>query len=157
MSPSSTVGPMLIDTIRADMTAAMKARDQVKLRTLRAVIAAVQEAEVSGSEATELDDQGVETVIKAQSKRRQEAADAFAEAERPDRVEAELAEKAVLDSYLPEALSDDDVISIVDATLADNGFTAKDQMGAAMKAVNQVINGRADGKMVATLVKERLT
>lgn len=148
---------MLIDTIRADMTAAMKARDQVKLRTLRAVIAAVQEAEVSGSEATELDDQGVETVIKAQSKRRQEAADAFAEAERPDRVEAELAEKAVLDSYLPEALSDDDVISIVDATLADNGFTAKDQMGAAMKAVNQVINGRADGKMVATLVKERLT
>lgn len=148
---------MLIDTIRADMTAAMKARDQVKLRTLRAIIAAVQEAEVSGSEATELDDQGVEKVIKAQSKRRQEAADAFAEAERPDRVEAELAEKAVLDSYLPEALSDDDVISIVDATLADNGFTAKDQMGAAMKAVNQVINGRADGKMLATLVKERLT
>jgi len=147
---------MLIDTIRADMTAAMKARDQVKLRTLRAVIAAVQEAEVSGRAATALDDAGVEKVIKAQAKRRQEAADAFTEAVRPDRVEAEMAEKAILDSYLPEALSDDEVIAIVETTLVDNGFTAKDQMGAAMKAVNQVIAGRADGKMVATLVKERL-
>lgn len=139
------------------MTAAMKARDQVKLRTLRAVIAAVQEAEVSGSEASTLDDPGVEKVIKAQSKRRQEAADAFLEADRPDRVEAELAEKAVLDAYLPEALSDDEVVAIVEATLSENGFTAKDQMGAAMKAVNQVIAGRADGKVVAGLVKERLS
>jgi len=152
-----TVSVMLIDTIRADMTAAMKARDEVKLRTLRAVIAAVQEAEVSGSEATSLDDKGVEKVIKAQSKRRQEAADAFQEADRPERVEAELAEKAVLDSYLPEALSDDEVVAIVESTLSENGFTAKDQMGSAMKAVNQVIAGRADGKVVAGLVKERLS
>jgi len=54
-------------------------------------------------------------------------------------------------------LSDDEVIAIVESTLSENGFTAKDQMGAAMKAVNQVIAGRADGKVVAGLVKERLS
>lgn len=148
---------MLIDTIRADMTAAMKAREPVKVQTLRAVIAAVQEAEVSGASATALDDDGVEQVIKAQAKRRQEAADAFSDAGRSDRAEAELTEKAILDAYLPEGLGDDEVAGIVDDVLLAENITEKADMGKAMKAVNAVIAGRADGRMVADLVKAKLS
>lgn len=147
---------MLIDTIRQDMTAAMKAKDQVKLRSLRAVIAAVQEAEVSGPAAKTLTDAEVETVISTQVKRRVEAAEAFDEAERPDRAEAERAEMAVLETYLPEALTEDELVALVDQGLAAGGWTTKADMGQAMKAINAEVAGRADGRAVAELVKARL-
>ncbi len=147
---------MLIDTIRADLTTAMKARDALTMRTLRAVIAAVQEAEVAGGAATTLDDAGVEKVIAAQAKRRIEAAEAFEAGDRLEKAADERAELAILEGYLPEALSDDDVAALVDRVLADNGFTEKADMGKAMKAVNAEVAGRADGRMVADLVKSRL-
>lgn len=147
---------MLIETIRADLTAAMKARDALTMRTLRAVIAAVQEAEVAGGSATTLDDAGVEKVIAAQAKRRIEAAEAFDAGDRPEKAADERAELAVLESYLPEALGDDELAALVDRVLADNGFTEKADMGKAMKAVNAEVAGRADGRMVADLVKSRL-
>ncbi len=147
---------MLIDTVRADLTTAMKARDALTMRTLRAVIAAVQEAEVAGGAATTLDDAGVEKVIAAQAKRRIEAAEAFEAGDRLEKAADERAELAILEGYLPEALSDDDVAALVDRVLADNGFTEKADMGKAMKAVNAEVAGRADGRMVADLVKSRL-
>lgn len=147
---------MLIDTIRADLTTAMKARDALTMRTLRAVIAAVQEAEVAGGAAKTLDDAGVEKVIAAQAKRRIEAAEAFEAGDRLEKAADERAELVILEGYLPEALSDDDVAALVDRVLADNGFTEKADMGKAMKAVNAEVAGRADGRMVADLVKSRL-
>ena len=148
---------MLIDTIRADLTTAMKARDALTMRTLRAVIAAVQEAEVAGGAATTLDDAGVEKVIAAQAKRRIEAAEAFEAGDRLEKAADERAELVILEGYLPEALSDDDVAALVDRVLADNGFTEKADMGKAMKAVNAKVAGRADGRTVADLVKARLS
>lgn len=147
---------MLIDTIRQDMTAAMKSRDTVKLRSLRAIIAAVQEAEVAGTEAKTLSDDEVQKVIAAQVKRRVEAAEAFDAGGADDRAEGERAEQAVLEAYLPAALSEDELEELIVATLAEEGLTAKADMGQAMKAVNAKVAGRADGRVVAQSVKSKL-
>ncbi|MGH1492821.1 MAG: GatB/YqeY domain-containing protein [Acidimicrobiales bacterium] len=147
---------MLIDTIRADMTQAMKNRDALKLRSLRAIIAAVQEAEVAGPEAKTLTDDEVLKVISAQAKRRVEAAEAFDAGGADDRAANERAEKEVLESYLPAAMTDDELEQLVTSTLAENGWTAKTDMGQAMKAVNAKVAGRADGRAVADLVKAKL-
>lgn len=147
---------MLIDTIRQDMTAAMKAKDAVTLRSLRAVIAAVQEAEVAGAEATTLTDEEVQGVITAQVKRRVEAAEAFAEAGRDERAADEEAERKVLEAYLPAALTADELDALVTEALAEGGWTTKADMGKAMKAINAKVAGRADGRAVADLVKSRL-
>lgn len=150
-------GEMLIDTIRADLTAAMKAKDALQLRSLRAIIAAVQEAEVGGKQATTLDDAGVVKVINAQVKRRVEAAEAFDAGNRPEKAADERAEIAVLEKYLPASLGDDELAALVASVLEANGFTEKAQMGQAMKAVNAEVAGRADGRAVADLVKSALT
>lgn len=147
---------MLIDQIRADLTAAMKAKDADRQRTLRSVIAAVQEAEVAGDSATTLDDDGVQAVVKAQVKRRNDAAEAFDAGGAADRAAAERAEITILEEYLPEQLDADALTAIVDEVFAEHGFAAKSDMGAAMKAVNAVVAGRAEGRAVADLVKSRL-
>ena len=146
----------LLATIRDDLKVAMKARDAVKLRTLRSIISAVQEAETSGTAAVELDDDGVLKVIAAQAKRRVEAAEAFESGNRIDAAQGERDELVILESYLPAGLSDEELIAIVEATLAAECFTTKADMGKAMKAVNTEVAGRADGRVVAELVKSRL-
>ena len=147
---------MLIEQIRTDLTTATKAKDTVTQRTLRSVIAAVQEAEVSGDEATTLDDDGVQAVVKAQVKRRIDAAEAFESGGADDRAAAEREEIAILEGYLPAALTSDELEAIVGAVFAEHGFATKADMGNAMKAVNAEVAGRADGRVVADLVKSRL-
>lgn len=147
---------MLMEQIRTDLTAATKAQDKLRQRTLRSAIAAVQEAEVAGAEATTLDDKGVLAVLKAQVKRRHDAAEAFDEGGRTDRADDERAEIKILETYLPAGLSDVEVEAIVGRVLDENGFTSKADMGQAMKAVNAAVAGRADGRTVADLVKARL-
>lgn len=147
---------MLIEQIRADLIAATKARETDRQRTLRSVIAAVQEAEVSGDAAATLDDDGVQAVIKAQVKRRLDAAEAFEAGGADDRAAAERAELAMLEVYLPAALTDDELEAIVSSVFEANGFASKADMGKAMKAVNAEVAGRADGRTVAELVKSRL-
>jgi uncharacterized protein len=146
----------LMETVRADMTFAMKAKDKIALSTLRSVIAAVQEAEVSGAEATTLDDAQVEKVIAAQAKRRVEAAEAFEAGGRAEKAADERAELAILERYLPEQLDGAELEALVDRVLADGGFDDMKAMGQAMKAVNAEVAGRADGRTVADIVKSRL-
>ncbi len=148
---------MLIDDIRADLTAAMRAKDAVRLRTLRAVIAAVQEAEVAGDRATTLDDDGVQRVLTAQAKRRVEAAEAFDQGGRAEKAADERAELAILEAYLPAGLTESELDALVDRVLADEGLSSKADMGRAMKAVNAEVAGRADGRAVADLVKSKLS
>lgn len=147
---------MLMDTIRTDLTTAMKAKDTLRLRSLRAIIAAVQEVEVGGKQAVKLDDAGVLKVITAQVKRRVEAAEAFDAGDRPEKAAAERDEIEVLETYLPQGLGDDELAALVASVLAANGFAEKAQMGAAMKVVNAEVAGRADGRKVADLVKNTL-
>lgn len=147
---------MLLETIRQDMTDAMKARDEVRLRSLRAVIAATQQAQAAGPSSVELTDDEVKAIISTQVKQRIEAADAFDSGGATDRADAERAEMKVLSEYLPARLTDEELEELVTASLSEGGWTAKSDMGTAMKAINEKVDGRADGKAVAQLVKSKL-
>jgi uncharacterized protein YqeY len=148
---------MLADQLRTDLTAAMKRRDDVATSALRMALAAVKEAAVAGKEARELTDDEILKVLNKEVKRRDEAAEAFRNADRPDRADRELAERGVLAAYLPAALSPEELRAIVDETLAEGGFSGMGAMGPAMKAVTARVAGRADGKTVSELVRQRLS
>jgi len=147
----------LLGQIRADLTAAMKAKDKLTVSTLRSVVAAVQEAEVAGAEATTLDDQQIEKVIAAQAKRRVEAAEAFEQGDRAEKAADERAELLVLEQYLPQQLSENALMEIVERVLAESGYSTMADMGQAMKAVNAEVAGRAEGRVIADLVKSHLS
>ena len=147
----------LLGQIRADLTAAMKAKDKLTVSTLRSVVAAVQEAEVAGAEATTLDDQQIEKVIAAQAKRRVEAAEAFEQGDRAEKAADERAELLVLEQYLPQQLSENALVEIVERVLAEGDYSTMTDMGQAMKAVNAEVAGRAEGRVIADLVKSRLS
>jgi uncharacterized protein len=147
---------MLTERLRDDLTAAMKRRDELATSALRMALAAVKEAEVSGREARGLDDDEIMKVLTKQVKRREEAAEAFRNAGRADRADRELAERDVLAAYLPAALTPEELQSIVDEVLSEGGFSGMAAMGPAMKEITTRVAGRADGKTVSTLVRERL-
>ena len=147
----------LLGQIRADLTAAMKAKDKLTVSTLRSVVAAVQEAEVAGAEATTLDDQQIQKVIAAQAKRRVEAAEAFEQGDRAEKAADERAELLVLEQYLPKQLSENALVEIVERVLAEGDYSTMTDMGQAMKAVNAEVAGRAEGRVIADLVKSRLS
>jgi uncharacterized protein len=148
---------VLTDQLRSDLTAAMKRRDEVATSALRMALAAVKEAAVAGKEAKELSDDEVLQVIGKQVKRRDEAAEAFRNADRPDRADREQAERDVLAAYLPAALSPEELEALVTETLAEGGFSGMGSMGPAMKAVTAKVAGRADGKTVSDMVRARLS
>jgi uncharacterized protein len=148
---------MLTQQIQADLTAAMKARDELTVAVLRMAIASIKEAQVAGSAAAVLDDDQVVALLAKEAKRREEAATAFREAGRDDRADRELAERDVLARYLPQPMTDAELAGLVDAALADAGFTEPSQMGLAMKAAMAAVGGRADGRAVSALVKARLS
>ena len=147
----------LLDEIRADLTAAMKSKNKLTVATLRSVVAAVQEAEVAGTSATTLDDEQVQKVIAAQAQRRVEAAEAFEEGGRTEKAADERAELTILEQYLPEQLDADALAVIVERVLADGGYSTMADMGQAMKAVNAEVAGKAEGRIVAELVKSHLS
>ena len=147
----------LLDDIRADLTEAMKAKDKLTVSTLRSVVAAVQEAEVAGSAAATLDDQQIQKVIAAQAKRRVEAAEAFEQGDRAEKAADERAELSVLEQYLPQQLPENALVEIVERVMAEGDYSTMADMGEAMKAVNGEVAGRAEGRVVADLVKSRLS
>ncbi len=147
---------MLAEQLQSDLTTAMKARDELTVAVLRSALAGVKEARVAGAEAQDLSDDDVLAVLAREAKKRDEAAAAFADAGRDEQAARERAEGEVLARYLPAALTEDEVAEIVDRVLAAGGFSSPKDMGAAMKAVQAEVAGRADGKAVAALVKSRL-
>jgi uncharacterized protein YqeY len=147
---------MLLDQIQADLTAAMKARDELEVSVLRLALAGVKEARVSGAEARDLTDDEVVAVLAKEAKRRDESAIAFRDAGREDRAERELAERDVLARYLPKPMDPEELAALVDEALAEGGFDAPAQMGQAMKAAMAKVGGKADGKAVSALVKAKL-
>ena len=147
---------MLTDQLHEDLTAAMKARDELAVSVLRLALAAVTEEAVAGTAARDLSDDDVRTVLAREVKRRDEAATAFAAAGRPERAERERAERAVLARYLPAPLTEAEVAALVDEALAEGGFDEPSQMGQAMKAAMARVGGRADGRVVSAIVRARL-
>jgi uncharacterized protein YqeY len=146
----------LKDRLRDDLTAAMKARDEVRVRTLRMALTSVTKEEVAGRSARELSDDEVLQVLAREAKRRREAAEAFAAAGRERQAAAERAEGKVLDGYLPAQLTDADLAAIVAAAIAETGASGTRAMGQVMKAVTPRVAGRAEGARVAAEVRRQL-
>ena len=147
----------LKEKIRADLTASMKDRDEVKTRTLRMVLTEISKEEVSGSAARELDDAEVERVLAREAKRRREAAEAFDGAGRSEQAASERAEGVILATYLPAQLEDVELAELVTAAIAEVGASSPGDLGKVMKAVNPKIAGRAEGSRVATEVRRQLS
>lgn len=148
--------PTLKDRLRADLTAAMKARDETRTRTLRMALTSISNEEVSGTAAHDLTDDEITRILAREAKRRREAATAFADAGRGDQAAAERAEEDVLASYLPAQLSDDELTAIVAAAIAETGASGPGGMGQVMKVVTPRVAGRAEGSRVAALVRSQL-
>jgi hypothetical protein len=148
--------PALKDRLRADLTAAIKARDEVRTRTLRMALTSVSNEEVAGKAARELTDDDVLKILAREAKRRREAAAAFQDAGRDQQAAAERAEDAVLAGYLPVQLGDDEVAALVTAAIAATGAAGMSAMGQVMKAVTPQVAGRAEGSRVAAEVRRQL-
>jgi uncharacterized protein YqeY len=146
----------LKDRLQADLTASMKARDELTTATLRMVLTAVGNEEVAGKSARQLSDDEVLKLIAREGKKRREAAEAFASGGRPDRAERELAEGTVLDAYLPVQLSDDELAALVAQAVAETAADGPQAMGAVMKVVGPKVAGRAEGGRVAAAVRAAL-
>jgi hypothetical protein len=146
----------LKDRLRGDLTAAMKARDAVRTRTLRMALTSITQEEVAGSSARELSDAEVVKVLTREAKRRREAAEAFAAAGRDEQAAAERAEGVVLDAYLPAQLSDEEIATMAAAVIDETGASGMAAMGQVMKVLTPRVAGRADGARVAAEVRRRL-
>jgi uncharacterized protein YqeY len=147
----------LKDRIRADLTASMKDRDEVKTRTLRMVLSEISKEEVSGAAAREIDDAEIQRLLAREAKRRREAAEAFRDAGRADQASAELAEGQILAEYLPAQLGDAELTALVAAAIAETGAPGQGAMGQVMRAVTPKVAGRAEGARVAAEVRRQLT
>lgn len=149
----------LKQTLQADLSAAIKAGHETERSTLRMALAAVTNAEVAGNEAVELTDDQVTAVLQAEAKKRSEAAEIYEGAGRAEAAASERAELAVLERYLPAAMSDEEIRALVAeevSAAAAAGNTGPKAMGAVVKAVRTRAGSSADGALVARLVKEAL-
>jgi len=147
----------LKDRLRGDLTDAMKARDEVRTRTLRMALTSITREEVAGQSARELTDDEVISVLTREAKRRREAAEAFAAAGRDEQAAAERAEGVILDGYLPAQLSDEELAAMVAAVIDETGASGMAAMGQVMRVLTPRVAGRADGARVAAEVRRRLS
>ncbi|HYU85712.1 MAG TPA: GatB/YqeY domain-containing protein [Kribbellaceae bacterium] len=150
--------PAMKQRLTDDMTAALKARDGLRLSTLRMALAAIQKAEVAGKAARELTDAEVMDVLTSEAKKRREAVTAYRDAGRDELADKEQAEAEVLAEYLPEQLSDEEIAALVTETIARTGAAELGPrgMGKVMGALQPKVKGKADGALVAAEVKRQL-
>jgi uncharacterized protein YqeY len=146
----------LKDRLNDDLHTAMKARDELTTATLRMALAAVRNAEVAGTEARALTDDEVLAVLAKESKKRREAATAFADANRPEQAAKERSEGEVIERYLPRQLTDDEIAALVRDARAAGGFAGTAQLGPDMTAAPAAVAGRAEGGRVAAEVRRQL-
>ena len=147
----------LKEKLQNDLTEAMRARDEVRSSTIRMVLTAIKNEEVSGKEARELSDAEVITVLSREAKKRREAAEAFEQAGASDRAANEKAEGVIIAEYLPAQLSESEIKEMIAAAITETGATGPQQMGQVMKLIQPKIAGRADGGIVSSLVKAALS
>jgi uncharacterized protein YqeY len=147
----------LAHRIDSDLKDAMRAKDAAKLGVLRMLKSAIKYAAIEKpGAASELDDAEATQVIRKQVKQRQDSIESFEKGGRTELAEKEKAELAILSSYLPAAMSTDDIVRLVKETIAEVGATSRAQMGVVMKALGPKIAGRADGKTLSQEVQRQL-
>ena len=146
----------LKETLKTDLTEAIRSSDKVVSGTIRMVLTAITNEEVSGKEARVLTDDEIITVLSREAKKRREAAEEFAKAGRTDKAAEEKAEGEVIAKYLPAQLSEDDIKQLIAAAVASTGASGPADMGKVMGAIKPQIAGKADGSLVSSLVKAAL-
>lgn len=140
-----------------DLKTAMLAGDKTLTMTLRGLKSVILYAEVaSGNRDQALEDSVVIDLFAKEAKKRQESADMYQQGANEEKAQAELAEKAVIEKYLPAQLGDDELAALVDQALTETGVTDMQAMGQVIGKVKQLSQGRADGGRIAAAVKERL-
>lgn len=147
--------------LRTDLTAAMKAKDKLRLATLRMILAAIQTEEVSGKEAHDLTDDDVLKVLAKEAKKRGESAEIYTQNGRGELAANEHAEAQIINEYLPTPLTDEELATIVDTAIAQvaeelGERPAMKQMGQVMKIASGLAAGKADGSRLSKAVKDRL-
>ena len=146
----------LKETLKSDLTEAIRSSDKVVSGTIRMVLTAITNEEVSGKEARVLTEDEIITVLSREAKKRREAAEEFAKANRPDKSAEEKAEGEVIARYLPAQLSEEDIKKMIAAAVASTGAAGPGDMGKVMGAIKGQIAGKADGSLVSSLVKAAL-
>jgi uncharacterized protein YqeY len=143
----------LIEQVQKDTNDALKAGDRERASALRLITSELQKADkdARGAEVDEV------AVLQRERKRRLESAEAYREAGRDDLAEGEEREAAMIEAYLPEQLSDEELHAIVGDAVAESGASSPKDMGKVMSAVMPRVGGRADGKRVSQVVREKLT
>ena len=144
------------ETLQADLTEAIRSRNEIVSGTIRMVLTAITNEEVSGKEARVLTDAEIITVLSREAKKRREAAEAFADAGRADKAALEKAEGEVIAKYLPAQMSEDEIKKLIDAAIAQTGASGPADMGKVMGVIKSQVAGKADGGTVSGLVKAAL-
>lgn len=145
---------MLQDKLTQDLKEAMKAGDSAKVGILRMLSAAIHNREIEKGKGAVLTDEEVMEVLRREQKKRKESVEAFEKGGRPELAEKEKSELVLVESYLPKQMSREEVVAAVEKILA--GLADKSNAGLVMKAVMQELKGKADGKMISEVVKEKL-
>ena len=147
----------LKDRLRADLNTAMRARDQVRMRTLRMALTSITNEEVAGASARDLSDEEIVKVLTREAKKRREAAEAFGAAGRDEQAAAERAEGDVLAAYLTAQLGDEELAALVGDAITETGAAGMKSMGQVMKVLTPRLAGQADGARVAAEVRRQLS
>ncbi len=143
--------------ITEDMKTAMKARDSVTLNMVRNLKSALKYAAIEKLGADgELEEVDALAVVRKEIKKRQDSVESYEQANRPELAEIEKAEIAILEKYLPAAMSQEELVKLVEAAIAETGATSKKEMGAVMKLLQERVAGRADNKSLSQEVGKRL-
>jgi uncharacterized protein YqeY len=146
----------LKEKLQADLTQAIRSRDEVVSGTVRMLLAAITNEEVAGKAARVLTDAEIITVLSREAKKRREAVEAYTQAKRDDLAGKEKAEAAVIAKYLPAQLSEDEIKKLIQDAIAETGASGPAGMGLVMKVLQPKIAGKADGGVVSGLVKAAL-
>ena len=146
----------LKEKLQADLTDAIRSRNEVVSGTVRMLLAAITNEEVAGKAAKVLTDAEIITVLSREAKKRREAVEAYTQAKRDDLASKEKTEAAVIANYLPEQLSEDEIKKLIADAIAETDAKGPAGMGLVMKVLQPKIAGKADGGVVSGLVKEAL-
>jgi len=146
----------LKEKLQADLTDAIRSRNEVVSGTVRMLLAAITNEEVAGKAAKVLTDAEIITVLSREAKKRREAVEAYTQAKRDDLASKERAEAAVIANYLPAQLTEDEIKKLIQAAITETGASGPAGMGLVMKVLQPKIAGKADGGVVSGLVKAAL-
>lgn len=146
----------LKEQIQNDLTEAMKAKDETKTSTLRMLKAEIMKYEVSGADK-EATDEVVTSIIQKQVKQRKDSEEQFRNGGREEMADKEAKEAEILQTYLPEQMSEDEIRAIIEEGIASTGASGKGDMGKVMGAIMPKLKGKADGKLVNQIVMEKLS